>query len=474
MKTPSAILFLLSIFLWSYASQCAVFDFGITVNTATVDFSSSGDPDKAVHFNYMYDGSMPSEDVGVVFAYVIKEYDCSTVFATFEDRSKAMYFDSFVTDAPNDSVDVYLGIDLQDIASSSLWTPTGQFTAELKFCGRFEVYYDGTLVNFHETALTASVNLLQNGGYETDTLDLDMVKTQEFGKTADVNVDYPVTVFCCDQSSFQTSCPDTTGQGNPVQLCVKLLTPELGVFVDDIYNFRYSTLIYPETVISSVTNGSVQDQVTEIDCTQVTGVCRMKFVPDARLFVDDPIVNNALIIAGEVVIGFGTDTRRGLAVRVMERDEKEVVSDDPKGLKLRDFRSQMGILRIVHENKATFFFHRYTVEIFIAVALALLFIYTRRRPDSHSFHVENFDRSGDSTSNAINNQDVSNSFAFNPRIHEQMDCDNDSSREDLLFEKNLPDTCIADEFVEASESDYSKWSYTYDQGEDDNYDMEMG
>jgi len=55
-----------------------------------------------------------------------------------------------------------------------------------------------------------------------------------------------------------------------------------------------------------------------------------------------------------------------------------------------------------------------------------------------------------------------------------MDCDNDSSREDLLFEKNLPDTCIADEFVEASESDYSKWSYTYDQGEDDNYDMEMG
>mmetsp|Transcript_17813 Transcript_17813/g.33829 ORF Transcript_17813/g.33829 Transcript_17813/m.33829 type:complete len:467 (-) Transcript_17813:1429-2829(-) len=466
MRTPPLPLCLLFLFWRPNVSLGAVFNFGITVDSATVDLSSSGDPTEAVHFNYTYDGSMPSEDVDVVFKYVINEYNCSTLFANFQDSTKAMYFDSFVTDAPNDIVDVYLGIDLEDIASSSLWTSTGEFTGELKFCGRFEVYYDGTLVNFHETALTTSVNLLEGGGYVTDTLDLDLVQTQEVGETAEVDVDYPLTVFCCDNNIFQTSCADSSGQGDPIQLCVKLLTPEAGVFVDDIYNFRYSSLAYPETVISSVTNGSVQDQVTEVDCTQGAGVCRIKFVPDARLFVADPMVNNALIIAGDVVIGFGTDTRRVLAVRMLEEEEK--------GLKLRDFRSQLGILRIVHETKIIFFFHRYIVEVFLAVALACLFIYTRRRPDSDSTIVEKADEDGDSQSDTCTNQDVSNSFEFTPCIQEHTDPHSDSSREDLFFDENLPNTNIEDESEGISESDDSKWSYTDNQGDDDNYDMEMG
>jgi hypothetical protein len=320
-KNMTAI-FRLALFGWSCScSFChaAVFEFGTTVNSADVDLSSAGNPDEAVLFDYTYTGPMPSEDANTTFEYVIYEPSCSTVFAIFTDDTKAMYFDSFVVDTGTDNIEAYLGIDLASIASSSLWTSTGNTTASLDFCGRMEVYYDGDLVTSVESDVTATVNLLEGGGFETDTLGINMVQSQAVGQIPQVQVDFPLQVFCCNDSAQTQSCPGSTNQGDPIQLCVELASPHTGVRVASVHTLTYSSEVFPGTVVSAVNTGSVANLVTEFDCTQVLGVCRMKFIPAADLFVDDdnPTVND-LLVEGEAVIALGTGTRRELEARSTE------------------------------------------------------------------------------------------------------------------------------------------------------------
>ena len=165
-----------------------------------------------------------------------------------------MYFYGFAEHS--NTVLAYLGINFVDIASSPLWTSTGETTATLKFCGRLEVYYDGSLVNFHETKLTTEVNLLDGGGFETATLGLDMVKSQEVGETAAATVDYPLSVFCCDGNAQQISCLTTTSQGTPIQICVELATPQTGFTLRPFT--MYSILLKP-TIQAHLSRQSMQE-----------------------------------------------------------------------------------------------------------------------------------------------------------------------------------------------------------------------
>jgi hypothetical protein len=319
--------------------HAAVFSFGTTVNAVDVDLSSSGNPHEAVLFNYTDTGPMPLEDAKTTFEYVIYESSCSTVFAAFDDDGKAMYFDSFVVDAASDNAMAYLGIDLATIANCSLWTTEDNTTttASLAFCGRLEVYYDGDLVTFVETDVSARVNLLQGGGFANDTslVSIHMVQSHAVAQLPHVQVNYPLRVVCCDDTALTQTCPETTAQGEPIQLCVELASPQSGVRVGGVHTLSYtssSQVFSGSSHVDAVRTGRVANLVTEVDCTQVTGVCRITFLPAADLFVDedDQPSANELLVQGEAVIALGvggggrrTRGRRRLGQHVNQDDNDD-------------------------------------------------------------------------------------------------------------------------------------------------------
>lgn len=276
--------------------------FALTMTAANVDMAATFNPNAAIQLEYSFQGPMSSEDSKSIFTFIPLEYDCVTT-------TNDIYMHSYLEDKENDLVKPNFGIEFDTISSSPHWTSTGNATATMKFCVRFEVRYDGVLTSVHESKLTTQVNLLQGGGgFDTGSVDLDLVQSQEVAHTAQVTVDYPLTVFCCNHNAIQTACPTYSNQGVPIQICVQLASQNPGVFVSDIYNLKYSSeAYYPGTIVTAVNNGIINDLVTENDCKQQSGVCRLHFIPLAGLFPD--VSQNALIVEGEAIVGFGSDRR---------------------------------------------------------------------------------------------------------------------------------------------------------------------
>jgi hypothetical protein len=258
---------------------------------------------------------MPSEDALAEIKYQIYETGCDILYADFTDTSstKAMFFNRTVEDTSTDTVAAYLGMNYTTIGDSNLWTSLNDTHAEMKFCGRFIVEYDGVFVNFHETDLTVTVNVVSDSMFESESVSLDMVQASEVGKYSEVTMDYPLQVFHCDENAVELGSPPTEiTQGTAVQLCVSLATPREGVYVENIYSMTYWSELFPGQVSSVVSNGTVTNGVSQLDCTQVPGVCRILFIASANIFYNDVEASNSLVVDGEAVLAVGTDTRRRL------------------------------------------------------------------------------------------------------------------------------------------------------------------
>ena len=314
MKRNGAITLLVYLFCISINRVgAAIFEFGTTVKEVTVELSDGDDPNEAVMFVYEYVGPMPTEDGLVEIEYEIYEPGCSTLYASFTDNTKALFFNRTVEDTAANNVTVFLSMDLETISSSPLWTSLNATHAELAFCGRFVVNYDSVFVNFHETDLTVTVDVVSNSTFESQSVSLDMVQAGEVGQVSEVALDYPVQVYHCDSNAIALETPPTEAtQGNAIQLCISLSTTQQGVYVDTIYSMTYWSELYPGAVSTIVSAGAVTNGVTQLDCTQVAGVCRIKFIASGNIFNDNPQGSNSLVIDGEATIGVGTDTRRRL------------------------------------------------------------------------------------------------------------------------------------------------------------------
>lgn len=272
--------------------------------------------------------------------------------------------ESIVYDQTAGEVSVTVGIDLTTISTASTRTGTadsggdGEFwdylesntKAELFFCAKFQIFYkdpgatsdasdDQWLeVNYHETNLIAGIDMKEDGGMEKTFTEVNMDRAAITEARPDVSIEFPVRVdFCADDTTIIANPPAIITQGFPIQLCVRLdivayrTTPAAppttwengGAYVRSIWMFDYDSEDTNTDPTLAVSSGQT-DVLTELDCAQVDGVCRLKWVPLAKYFRDRTAERDAadgtagdgsnnLIVRGKAVIGFGFDPNENSA-----------------------------------------------------------------------------------------------------------------------------------------------------------------
>lgn len=355
MHTQQTMKFLLTLALLALGSpfsKAAIFNWTIDLQEVTVDLNNDVASTEAVQFDYHYFGVFPEEDGNVTLEFHVYESGCDTLYASDGQNtadSKRVFRQSFLQNDPlENDLTVNVNLDLENIAAATeVWSQdAGATEAVLFFCGRLEVYYgddqDGrnkTFVNFHETDMNATIDLLEGGGFDVTDVNFNLVQDiedQEFDKIATVN--YEMDVFLCNEDTHVAlaNANTTVTQGDPVVFCVSVdsSVTETKVYVDSIHDFRYwSTNVndgnIQDTVIA-VSNGEINNLLTDIDCTVRQGICRVKFIVDAALFADDSEEQKDLEVGGNALIAFGTDSgaaRRLVNIRGLIEEGGQALSE---------------------------------------------------------------------------------------------------------------------------------------------------
>jgi hypothetical protein len=330
------------------------FNWTIALENVTVDLSEDVDRSEAVKFNYHYFGVMAGENANVTYQFKIYEFGCDDLYADDTNtQSKFIYRTDdlagwYVEDSGEDDLTVKVELDLAGLAGDSLVWTQGDTTATLFFCGRLEVYYgddeggrNKTFVNFHETDVNATIDLLEDGGFDVQEVHFNMIQEDESTDyNKDVEVDYELDVFHCDPDTHvlveNPGDNTTVRQGDTVSICVKVVEgTDANVFVEDIHAFTYkSTDENGENVadiVNAITAGTINNLLTDVNCAVVAGVCRIKFIPAASLFADASDQKKDLEVSGDALIYIGEDQSTG-GRRLVNKSLRSLVTSGSQGL----------------------------------------------------------------------------------------------------------------------------------------------
>lgn len=196
------------------------------------------------------------------------------------------------------------GIIQANLASlgSAVWT-AGSTQGTVSFCYRLEAVVASVVQNSVDIVVTALVDM-------DDVYSMYANYNSGLGAwipdTITVQVDYPLTIFICDNSAVEVVSPPAILEGGTLQVCISYTGAVAGVEVGSIYDATiYQTSGF---TLATVVDGTVQHAFTTIDCTTVAHTCRIK----TNLVRDFWDVNSAVLtFSGTVLMAIGR--RRYLA-----------------------------------------------------------------------------------------------------------------------------------------------------------------
>jgi len=256
-----------------------------------------------VQFRYSYSGTLgPTKALNAT----LYQYDCLSPADTIFGLTMA-----------NETVEgsvLVLDVDvLQETVKDTVhYTASSQTTANIAFCMRVDYNYvtdpqsgESTGINFHETKVDITVNLVANFTLEG----ISVVRDQAASQNVDAQIEYPLMAYYCDDTNSDDPLQGPFVQGSIIQVCVKVddtdpLYPGGEVYVEDILSFVVTQPDGPGSPTSNI-QGSVPDILSSKDCNSLLdGICNVKTQLLAKYFVDpNP---NDLRIDGVALLALGS------------------------------------------------------------------------------------------------------------------------------------------------------------------------
>jgi hypothetical protein len=256
----------------------------------------------------------------------------------FQDDCKTIGSDA-ITHLEDASVDreitVLLDLDQGTISNSTYYKEVNITNAVIGLCLRVDYFLYGDSINFHETNLTINIDL--TAGFNITSL--EQMRIGALQDAVNVNLDYPVVAYHCDELNDKLAITPDLTQGDALQLCVELDPTVVNgnVFVTDIL----SVDLDQEKMDQNVTHKTVIDEALPDFLTSKLcqgGICNVKTQLDSSWF-SDPIPGD-INASGIAILAFGSNGQRLRFLRApivfqqrrhvdgSERDRKLQQSDD--------------------------------------------------------------------------------------------------------------------------------------------------
>jgi hypothetical protein len=254
----------------------------------TIAFNHSTATEEVV---FLYDTPLLYENK--TYRVVIFDNDCKTIGS------------NAITHVEDDNVDrelsVSVDVDQATITESRYYTSLNVTNAEIGLCVRVDYLLNGDSVNYHETNLTIDIDL--TAGFKLDSF--KQIRVQSEQDRVNSNIEYPVVVYHCDESSDKLARIPVLAQGAAMQLCVELdpTVNNENVFVVDIL----SVDLDQEKADLSVAHKNIIDEAIPNPLTTKLcqgGICNVKTQLDSSWFSD--AIPGAIEATGMAILAFGS------------------------------------------------------------------------------------------------------------------------------------------------------------------------
>jgi hypothetical protein len=301
--------------------------------------------DKEIGFQYTYTGTYSPGSK--YFDVTVLAGDClSGPAATFPEALEVKFER---IDAANKKFLFNLDIIQSIIQDSSYWTDNDDNTAEMVFCVRVDYLNANESVNFHETIVTATIDL--SAGFQATNILTERSAAMETG-ALQVDVSYDIIAYFCDAESEPLPDDPVYYQGSVMQVCVRIddALNATEIYVKDILNFNI--LQYndgsgpPADPTAAIVNG-VPDELTLYDCA-TDGRCNVMHQLTSKFF--DDVTPGSLEISGAALLAFGNPAeqirflkanirgaRRREEARELQANEDQFVVQRDQGGSISDF-----------------------------------------------------------------------------------------------------------------------------------------
>ena len=244
-----------------------------------------------VVFKYNYTGTLSATKT---LTYNLYQLDCvSPADAALGSTSNIL----------GDELTVDIDIIQETITNSIHYNEIDNTAAEINFCMRVDYNFNGPdgleSINFHETNVTITVDLLAN--FTLDSIITD--RTAADAADAEATLDYPVEAYICQDDNSEVLTPSALTQGSVLQFCVKIddtVTTE-NILVEDILTFVLSQPGGTATDSVPITN-TQPDALTDKACRE-NGICNIRTQLASKFFTEtNP---QPLRVDGVAILAFG-------------------------------------------------------------------------------------------------------------------------------------------------------------------------
>jgi hypothetical protein len=271
-------------------------------------------------YNFTGDASDPNAKYLNVTLW---QFDCLGA----ADATALSLTDSISGDELNVGIDV---VQATIASSTEHYVDFNGTAAEITFCVRVDYMYvdpvDGpSSVNFHETKVTISVDLLAN--FTLTAINVD--RTNATAADANAKLDYPVIAYFCNDANENTTL--TQGpifQGGLLEVCIMTTTAVENVYVRDILTFVITQPNGPaEATPTEIITNATANALTNKDCTANTdGKCNVQTQLLSKYFIET--LPKDLRIDGIAILAFGPDPGPPAVRRLLRTPIRGLLSAD--------------------------------------------------------------------------------------------------------------------------------------------------
>ena len=275
--------------------------------------------DNEVSFQYSYGGVYDAESKFFTTSMLME--GCLETIP--EGETESLVIKNEAVDTANKKLTFDIDVLQSIVTESSYYADGADFTAEIKFCVRVDYNTVAESVNFHETEVTLTVDLID--GFQLTGIAAELSAAMQTGPL-DADVLYNVTAYHCDGFNQEIAAP-VYSFGDLMQVCIRVADELVGqdIYVDDILEFDISQNDNgsgPPANPTNAINGGVPDALTLKDCDSLgDGRCNVLHQLTSKFFTETQ--PGTLQVDGIALLAFGSPAGRRLqAVKVQGSIQK--------------------------------------------------------------------------------------------------------------------------------------------------------
>lgn len=209
-----------------------------------------------------------------------------------------------------------------DALGTAVWSIIDEITGQLQFCYRTQVHEQNAQMNYVNTVVTVTVNLLNTIATVTNMI---AIQGGPFGTSGDIAIDinYPLVIYMCDADNVPLDPVPVIAPGGSVRTCINLPSTVAGVALASIYDAK---LVQQSTGVESVSivTGVTQNSFTSGSCP--TGVfCVLETTVPGDFFLNS---TQGISLEGSCIMAIG---RRMVEVRLPFARKRQMEEATPKG-----------------------------------------------------------------------------------------------------------------------------------------------